>query len=37
MYRCVDLLQKKADVAALSRLLEVSRSGYHAARAAREC
>ncbi len=37
MYRCVDQLQKKADIASLCRLLGVSRSGYYAAhtRAAR--
>ncbi len=33
MYRCIDQLQKKADnIASLCRLLEVSRSGYYAAR-----
>jgi transposase InsO family protein len=33
MYRCVDQLKKKADVASLCRLLGVSRSGYYAERA----
>ena len=33
MYRCIDQLQKKANnIASLCRLLEVSRSGYYAAR-----
>ena len=34
MYRCIDQLQQKADgIAPLCRLLDVSRSGYYAARA----